>query len=40
MTLEEVLRQAWLNAGVHHDKQVWAVLATEWKAPMTAEVAT
>jgi ribosomal-protein-serine acetyltransferase len=29
MTLEGVLRGAWLNAGVHHDKQVWAVLREE-----------
>jgi RimJ/RimL family protein N-acetyltransferase len=27
MTLEGVLREAWLSGGVFHDKQVWAVLA-------------
>jgi RimJ/RimL family protein N-acetyltransferase len=27
MTLEGVLRRAWLNGGVHHDKQVWAITA-------------
>ena len=32
MTLEGVLRGAWLNGGVHHDKQVWALLAPEWHA--------
>ncbi len=32
MTLEGVLRGAWLNGGVHHDKQVWAVLAADWRA--------
>jgi hypothetical protein len=32
MTLEGVLRQSWLVAGVHHDKQVWAILAPEWRA--------
>lgn len=26
MTLEGVLRRAWLNGGVHHDKQVWALV--------------
>jgi ribosomal-protein-serine acetyltransferase len=31
MTLDGVLRQAWLNGGVHHDKQVWAVLAADWR---------
>ena len=31
MRLEGVLREAWLNGGVHHDKQVWAVLADEWR---------
>lgn len=29
MTLEGVLRRAWLNGGVHHDKQVWALVAPE-----------
>jgi len=29
MTLEGLLRRSWLNAGVHHDKQIWAVLAPE-----------
>jgi ribosomal-protein-serine acetyltransferase len=32
MALEGVLRQSWPVAGVHHDKQVWAVLAPEWRA--------
>jgi ribosomal-protein-serine acetyltransferase len=32
MTCEGVLREAWLNGGVHHDKQVWAILASEWTA--------
>jgi ribosomal-protein-serine acetyltransferase len=32
MTLEGVLREAWLNGGVHHDKQVWAILAPQWQA--------
>jgi RimJ/RimL family protein N-acetyltransferase len=32
MTLEGVLRQSWPVAGVHHDKQVWAILAPEWRA--------
>jgi ribosomal-protein-serine acetyltransferase len=27
MTLEGVLRRAWLNDGHHHDKQIWALLA-------------
>lgn len=29
MSLEGTLRRAWLNGGVHHDKQIWAVLAPE-----------
>jgi ribosomal-protein-serine acetyltransferase len=29
MTLEGVLRRSWLSNGVHHDKQVWALLAGE-----------
>lgn len=29
MTHEATLRQAWLNGGIHHDKQVWAILADE-----------
>lgn len=32
MDLEGILRGAWLNGGVHHDKQVWAVLAPQWRA--------
>lgn len=32
MSCEGVLRQAWLNGDVHHDKQVWAVLASQWEA--------
>jgi RimJ/RimL family protein N-acetyltransferase len=31
MTLEGVLREAWLSGGVFHDKQVWAVLTGEWR---------
>ncbi len=29
MTCEGVLRGAWLNGGVHHDKQVWAILRSD-----------
>jgi len=29
MRLEGTLREAWLNGGVFHDKQVWALLRTE-----------
>jgi RimJ/RimL family protein N-acetyltransferase len=32
MTLEGVLREAYPYRGVRHDKQVWALLAAEWKA--------
>ncbi|MFC6707736.1 GNAT family N-acetyltransferase [Flexivirga alba] len=32
MTHEATLRQAWLNRGIHHDKQVWAILADEYRA--------
>ncbi|MFD7956542.1 GNAT family N-acetyltransferase [Streptomyces ardesiacus] len=32
MTLEGVRREAWPYEGVRHDKQVWALLAPEWKA--------
>lgn len=32
MTLEGVRREAWPYAGVRHDKQVWAVLASEWRS--------
>lgn len=36
MTLEGTMRQAWLNGGIFHDKQIWAVLAREWaSAPST-----
>lgn len=31
MTLEGVLRKSWLNGGVRHDKQVWAILESEWR---------
>lgn len=31
MALEGVRREAWLYGGVRYDKQVWAVLATEWR---------
>ena len=30
MTLEGVLREAWLNSGNFHDMQVWSLLADEW----------
>ncbi|MGW5046042.1 GNAT family N-acetyltransferase [Streptomyces griseoluteus] len=33
MTLEGVRRESWPYDGVRHDKQVWAVLAPEWRAP-------
>lgn len=33
MTLEGVRRQAWPYGGERHDKQIWAVLAPEWRAP-------
>ncbi|KUH38808.1 MULTISPECIES: GNAT family N-acetyltransferase [Streptomyces] len=33
MTLEGVRREAWPYAGVRHDKQIWAVLAPEWRTP-------
>ncbi|MGA4844074.1 GNAT family N-acetyltransferase [Streptomyces sp. G45] len=33
MTLEGVRREAWPYEGVRHDKQLWAVLAREWRAP-------
>lgn len=33
MTLEGVLRESWQVAGVFHDKQVWALLASEWHPP-------
>ncbi|MEU8434111.1 GNAT family protein [Streptomyces sp. NPDC029216] len=32
MTLEGVRREAWPFGGARHDKQVWAVLAPEWRA--------
>ncbi len=32
MTLEGVRREAWPFEGARYDKQVWAVLAHEWKA--------
>ncbi|MFG2761020.1 GNAT family N-acetyltransferase [Streptomyces wuyuanensis] len=32
MTLEGVRREAWPYEGVRHDKQLWAVLASEWRA--------
>lgn len=32
MTLEGVRREAWQYEGVRYDKQVWAVLAPEWRA--------
>jgi ribosomal-protein-serine acetyltransferase len=30
MSLEGVLREAYLYQGVRHDEEVWALLATEW----------
>jgi ribosomal-protein-serine acetyltransferase len=30
MSLDGVLREAWLQGGVFHDKQVWSLLADEW----------
>ncbi|MEV1050975.1 GNAT family protein [Streptomyces sp. NPDC049887] len=33
MTLEGVRREAWPYEGVRYDKQLWAVLAPEWRAP-------
>lgn len=33
MTLEGVRREAWPYEGVRYDKQVWSVLAPEWRAP-------
>lgn len=32
MTLEGVRREAWPYGGKRHDKQIWAVLAPEWRA--------
>lgn len=32
MTLEGVRREAWPYAGTRHDKQIWAILAPEWRA--------
>ncbi|MEU2492598.1 GNAT family protein [Streptomyces sp. NPDC007883] len=32
MTLEGVRREAWPYEGVRYDKQLWAVLASEWRA--------
>ncbi|MFE7379034.1 GNAT family N-acetyltransferase [Streptomyces zhihengii] len=32
MTLEGVRREAWPYGGARHDKQLWAVLAPEWRA--------
>ncbi len=31
MTLDGVLRESWPVNGVHHDKQVWAILDREWR---------
>jgi ribosomal-protein-serine acetyltransferase len=30
MTHEATLRDAWLNGGVYHDKQLWAILAQDY----------
>ncbi|ARZ72246.1 GNAT family N-acetyltransferase [Streptomyces sp. HU2014] len=35
MTLEGVRRESWPYEGVRHDKQVWAILASEWRAGET-----
>jgi ribosomal-protein-serine acetyltransferase len=32
MTLDGILRQSWLFEGVHYDKQVWSILAADWRA--------
>ncbi|MEU3822148.1 GNAT family protein [Streptomyces sp. NPDC030392] len=32
MTLEGVLRECWPVGGTRHDKQIWSVLAPEWRA--------
>ncbi|MFF1476310.1 GNAT family N-acetyltransferase [Streptomyces sp. NPDC058301] len=32
MTLEGLRRESWLYDGTRHDKQIWAVLAPEWRA--------
>lgn len=32
MTLEGVLREAWPYEGARYDKQLWAVLARDWRA--------
>ncbi|MEU9126431.1 GNAT family protein [Streptomyces sp. NPDC048506] len=32
MTLEGVRREAWPYGGARHDKQIWAILAPEWRA--------
>ncbi|MFS8202278.1 GNAT family N-acetyltransferase [Streptomyces sp. CWNU-52B] len=32
MTLEGVRREAWPYEGQRYDKEIWAVLATEWKS--------
>jgi ribosomal-protein-serine acetyltransferase len=35
MTLEGVLREAWKVGDTFHDKQVWSVLAGEWKQALS-----
>ncbi|WP_351234953.1 GNAT family protein [Streptomyces sp. NPDC002133] len=35
MTLEGVQRQSWPVGGIRHDKQIWAILAPEWRAGPT-----
>jgi ribosomal-protein-serine acetyltransferase len=37
MTLDGVLRSAWLNGGEYHDKQVWSILADEWPSLQRAK---
>jgi ribosomal-protein-serine acetyltransferase len=39
MSLEGVLREAWLNGSTYHDKQVWAVLAPQWQARLEGGLA-
>ncbi len=38
MTLEGVRRESWPYEGARHDKQIWAILASEWRAEKSASV--
>ncbi|MGH1550946.1 GNAT family N-acetyltransferase [Leifsonia poae] len=38
MTLEGVLREAWPVGDVFYDKQVWSLLASEWRVASAAQV--